>query len=160
MFAVCAWMQIAVTHPVNFPCGKKLEYQEKTHDFRRSVDVLLFSHEDLFQVALRKFSLRFEPTTLEMKGKCDHANVIKCHAKDLELSTSEKRIYIFVCEFTRLHLSETQNRRQNCQCEPGFNSFFLPIDRQTQTRNPWMQVKKNPLGRVNKVCEGELRTKK
>ena len=31
----------------------------------------------------------------------------------LELFTSEKQLYIFVCEFPHLHPSETQNRRQN-----------------------------------------------
>jgi hypothetical protein len=31
-----------LTHPVNFPCGRKLEYPEETHDFRQSVDFLLF----------------------------------------------------------------------------------------------------------------------
>jgi hypothetical protein len=59
------------------------EYPEKTHDFWQSVDFnlvqpgnegcvgfysisffLLFSHEDWVLVALRKFSLRFEPATL------------------------------------------------------------------------------------------------
>jgi hypothetical protein len=39
--------------------------------------------------------------------------------KTLELFTSEKRLYTFVCELTHLHPSETQHRRQNCQCEPG-----------------------------------------
>ena len=32
-----------LTHPVNFPCGRKPEHPEKTHDFRQSVD-RLFSH--------------------------------------------------------------------------------------------------------------------
>ena len=27
-----------LTHPVNFPCGRKPERPEKTHDFRESVD--------------------------------------------------------------------------------------------------------------------------
>jgi hypothetical protein len=27
---------------------------------------------------------------------------------------SEKRLYTIMCEFTHLHPSETQNRRQNC----------------------------------------------
>jgi hypothetical protein len=35
-----------LTHPVNFPCGRKPEHPEKTHDFRRSVDGL-FSHESV-----------------------------------------------------------------------------------------------------------------
>ena len=30
-----------LTHPVNFPCGRKPEYPEKTHDFRQSVDYTL-----------------------------------------------------------------------------------------------------------------------
>ena len=37
-----------LTHPVNFPCGRK---PEKTHDFRQSVDILL-SHEDWVRVTL------------------------------------------------------------------------------------------------------------
>ena len=32
-----------LTHPVNFPCGRKPEYPEKTHDFRQSVDYTLFT---------------------------------------------------------------------------------------------------------------------
>ncbi len=35
-----------LTHPVNFPCGRKPEYPEKTHDLPQSVD--LCSHEDWF----------------------------------------------------------------------------------------------------------------
>jgi hypothetical protein len=27
-----------VTHPVNFPCGRKPEQPEKTHDFRQNAD--------------------------------------------------------------------------------------------------------------------------
>jgi hypothetical protein len=63
-------MPIYITHPVNFPCGRKPEYPEKTHDFRQSIDFLLFSHEDWVWIALRKFSLRLEPTAfIEVKGK-------------------------------------------------------------------------------------------
>jgi hypothetical protein len=36
-----------------------------------------------------------------------------CKRRHLELFISEKRLYTFVCEFTHLHPSETQNRRQN-----------------------------------------------
>jgi hypothetical protein len=61
---------LTLTHPVNFPCGRKPEYQGKTHDFRRSVDFLLFSHEDWVRVALRKYLVRFEPAASEVKGKC------------------------------------------------------------------------------------------
>ena len=32
-----------LTHPVNFPCGRKPEYPKKTHDFRQSVDYALFT---------------------------------------------------------------------------------------------------------------------
>jgi hypothetical protein len=44
-----------LTDPVNFPCGRKPEHPEKTHDFRQSVD-------RLFSVA------RIELTTSEVKG--------------------------------------------------------------------------------------------
>jgi hypothetical protein len=37
---------VILTHPVNFPCGKKPERPEKTHEFRQSVD-RLFSHESV-----------------------------------------------------------------------------------------------------------------
>ena len=32
------FLQQLIAHPINFPCGKKQEYPEKTHDFRQSVD--------------------------------------------------------------------------------------------------------------------------
>jgi hypothetical protein len=31
-----------LTHPVNFPCGRKPEYPEETHDFRQSVEFYSF----------------------------------------------------------------------------------------------------------------------
>jgi hypothetical protein len=31
-----------LTHPVSFPCGRKPEYPEETHDFRQSVDFYSF----------------------------------------------------------------------------------------------------------------------
>jgi hypothetical protein len=31
-----------LTHPVNFPCGRKPEHPEETHDFRQSVDFYSF----------------------------------------------------------------------------------------------------------------------
>ena len=31
-----------LTHPVNFPCGRKPEYPEKTHDLPQSVDLCSF----------------------------------------------------------------------------------------------------------------------
>ena len=59
-----------LTHPVNFPCERKPEYPEETHDFRQSVDFYSFSHEDWVRVALRKFSLRLQTAASEVKGKC------------------------------------------------------------------------------------------
>ena len=32
-----------LTHPVHFPCERKPEYPEKTHDFRQRVDYTLFT---------------------------------------------------------------------------------------------------------------------
>jgi hypothetical protein len=64
------WALFYLTHPVNFPCGRKPEYPGKTHDFRQSVDFLLFSHEDWVRVASRKYLVRFEPAASEVKGKC------------------------------------------------------------------------------------------
>jgi hypothetical protein len=42
---------------------------------------LFFSREDWVRVALRKFSLGFEPATLEVKGKC--ANYFATEAHDI-----------------------------------------------------------------------------
>ena len=39
-------------HPVNFPCGRKPDYPEKTHDFRQSVDY--YSFEKFERVTLRR----------------------------------------------------------------------------------------------------------
>jgi hypothetical protein len=47
-----------LTHPVNFPCGRKPECPEKTHDIRQSID-RRFSHESV---------ARLEPTISEVKG--------------------------------------------------------------------------------------------
>jgi hypothetical protein len=58
-----------LTHPVNFPCGRKPEYPGKTHDFRQSVDFYSF-HMRTGLVALRKYLVRFEPAASEVKGKC------------------------------------------------------------------------------------------
>jgi hypothetical protein len=46
-------------HPVIIPCGKKLEYPEKTHDFRQGVD-WLFSHK------CQESTARIEPTISEV----------------------------------------------------------------------------------------------
>ena len=43
-----------LNHPaVYIPCGRKLECPEETHDFRQSVDFLLFSREDWVRIAFR-----------------------------------------------------------------------------------------------------------
>jgi hypothetical protein len=49
-----------LTHLVNFPCARKPEHPEKTHDFRQSVD-WLFSHESV---------ARIEPTISEVNCAC------------------------------------------------------------------------------------------
>ena len=40
-----------LTHSVNFPCGRKPEHTEKTHDFRQSVDSLFSRHGSLARIA-------------------------------------------------------------------------------------------------------------
>jgi hypothetical protein len=39
-----------LTHSVNFPCGRKPEHTEKTHDFRQSVDSLFSRYESLARI--------------------------------------------------------------------------------------------------------------
>ena len=58
-------------HPINFPCGRKPEHQEKTHNFRQSVD-WLFPHVSI---------ARIELTTSEVKGACsdDCPTIIEYH---------------------------------------------------------------------------------
>jgi hypothetical protein len=46
-----------LTHPVNFPCGRKPKYPGENPRFSAERWLLLFSHEDWVRVALRKFSL-------------------------------------------------------------------------------------------------------
>ena len=49
-----------LNHHVNFPCGRKPEYPEKTHDLRQSVDLYSFTRgfglghieEDLLRIEL------------------------------------------------------------------------------------------------------------
>ena len=71
-----------LTHPVNFPCGRKPEYPDKTHDFRQSVAytkpfgralTILFSHEDWVRVNIKMTLLGIELGTLEVKREwSDH----------------------------------------------------------------------------------------
>jgi hypothetical protein len=60
---------IILTHPVSFPCGRKPEHLEKTHDFRQSVD-RLFSRESV---------ARIEPTISEVKGACSDDCATEAH---------------------------------------------------------------------------------
>ena len=56
-----------LSHPVNFPCGRKPEYPEKTHDFRQSVD---YFH---MRTGFKSTLLGNELGTLEVKGEwSDH----------------------------------------------------------------------------------------
>ena len=58
-----------LSHPVNFPCGRKPEYPEKTHDFRQSVDCYSFH----MRTGLESTLLGVELGTLEVKGEwSDH----------------------------------------------------------------------------------------
>ena len=58
-----------LTHPVNFPCGRKAEHPVKTHDFQQNVD-RLFSHE---------FVARIEPMISEVKGACSNDCANEAH---------------------------------------------------------------------------------
>jgi hypothetical protein len=49
-----------ITHPVSFPCGRKLEYSEKIQDIQKSVDSWLFSYKSI--------ASSIEPTNLELQG--------------------------------------------------------------------------------------------
>ena len=42
-----------LTHPVNFPFGRKLEYPEHPTIFGRALTCILFSHEDWVRVSSR-----------------------------------------------------------------------------------------------------------
>jgi hypothetical protein len=66
-----------LTHPVNFPCGRKPELPEKTHDFRQSVD-WLFSHESI---------ARLEPTNSEVKVACSNDCAIEAPIQYIALGT-------------------------------------------------------------------------
>ena len=59
-----------LTHPVSFSLWEEIGVPGENPRLSAERWLLLFSHEDWVQVALRKFSLRFGPTTLEVKGKC------------------------------------------------------------------------------------------
>jgi hypothetical protein len=57
-----------LTHPVNFPCGRKPEYPEKTHDLPQSVDLCSSHMRTGFESHWRTL-LGFELSTLEVKGE-------------------------------------------------------------------------------------------
>ena len=57
-----------LSHPVNFPCGRKPEYSEKTLDFPQSVDYNLH-----MRTGFKSTLLGIELGTLEVKGEwSDH----------------------------------------------------------------------------------------
>ena len=86
-----------LTHPVNFPCGKKPEYPEKTHDFRQSVDytlfrkpttfgkalTILFSHEDWVRVHI-KMNLTGDRTCIEAPNII--CACVSCYLRKSDLS--------------------------------------------------------------------------
>ena len=56
--------RLYLTHPVNFPCGRKPEYPEKTHDLPQSIDLCSFHMRTGFEsqlgfelATLRPFSI-------------------------------------------------------------------------------------------------------
>ena len=75
-----------LTHPVNFPCGKKPEHPEKTHDFRQSVD-WLFSHESV---------VRMQPTNSEVKGGVWYGEILlTCDKRQLMI----RQLHTEIIEF-------------------------------------------------------------
>jgi hypothetical protein len=59
-----------LTLPVNFPCGRKHGVPgENPRLFGRALTFTLFTR-GLGSSHIEKFSLRFEPAALEVKGKC------------------------------------------------------------------------------------------
>jgi hypothetical protein len=79
-----------LTHPVNFPCGRKLERPEKTHDFRQVVD-RLFSHESI---------ARLEPTISEVKGACSDDCATVAHA--LLVFANKYKVDTYIKQFLQL----------------------------------------------------------
>jgi hypothetical protein len=61
-----------LTHPVNFPCGWKLDCPEKTHDFRQSVDKLI----TIFKLVRTK-NRTHACTLSEVKGICSDDKIDK-----------------------------------------------------------------------------------
>ena len=109
---------LCLTHPVNFPCGRKPEYPEETHDLRQSVD-FYSSHEDWVRVALRKFSLRLEPAASEVKGKC--ANHLATEAPKAPPKPHRSHLLLFksflwiVCEsfIVKLTFVEVHDKKES-----------------------------------------------
>jgi hypothetical protein len=58
---------MCLTHPVNFPCGRELEFSEFPRLSAERWLFTLFTWGGLGSSHIEKFSLRFEPATL---GKC------------------------------------------------------------------------------------------
>jgi hypothetical protein len=91
-----------LTHPVNFPCGRKPEHPEKNHDFRQSVDGL-FSHESV---------ARIEPTNSEVKGACsdDCATDVPHHSPTRSYPSEEENC--------------TKTRSKTCKCKRTLTSIY------------------------------------
>jgi hypothetical protein len=58
-----------LTHPAYFPCGGSRSTRRNPTTFGRALTFTLFTW-GLGSSHIEKFSLRFEPATLEVKGKC------------------------------------------------------------------------------------------
>ena len=59
-----------LTHPVNFPCGRKPENPEKTHDFRQSVDELF---PRAIRCSIQGLNLQYD---LSGGSYCTYKNII------------------------------------------------------------------------------------
>ena len=81
------WYVIQLT-PVGFSVADYIKYYAvKTHDFRQSVDWLFTWVHHWARVTLRKFSLRIEPATSEVKGeRSDHCATEAPHQWEMLLN--------------------------------------------------------------------------
>ena len=68
---------MCLTHPVTFPVGGNRSTRWKPTTFGRALTSTLFTW-GLGSSHIEKFSLRFEPTTFEVKGKCANHFATEC----------------------------------------------------------------------------------
>jgi hypothetical protein len=87
-----------LTHPVNFPCGRKPEYPEETHDFRQSVDFYSFhmrtgfeSHWESSHWDLNLRPQRWKASALTGLATEAHYNILLLfkHKRDILIYTLE-----------------------------------------------------------------------